>query len=245
MSDLPERLREIRKYFGNPSARKLSQDIGVAMNAWGTWEAGNILPSATALAALSKKGIDINWLLLGEGQMLRPSSVGESDGGLRALAGLFSTPRESYWGPRMEVGGYLAKEFPKAVSIRELMAELNLTEEQVSVSLLLLVSLGKVSVRQQDGEPIYAASGPQPVVPERSVNDKAEMIVDVLRFIGTDVLAASQAAPSRGVIFDGRASVQSGQQFIDRVLAAIKDEATLLHSSEGASVRLILAALTQ
>lgn len=245
MSELSERLQEVRKHFGNMSARKLSQELGVAVNSWRIWEAGDSLPAAPALIALAKRGIDVHWLLVGEGQMLRPSGSDEADGGLMALSRLFSSPRGSHWKQRMEIGGFLAKEYPNALSMNELMLQFDLTEEQVAVCLLLLVSTGKVAVREQNGQPLYAATGPQPGVPERSVSDKTEMVVDILRFIGTDVLAATESSPSNGVIFDGRASVRSGQEFIGRVLAAIKDEAIQQHSSEGSNVRLILAALSQ
>jgi len=245
MIELAERLREIRKHFGNPSARKLSQELGVAINAWGQWETGNILPSASALFALANRGIDVHWLLVGEGAMLRAQAPEDSDKRSMGLNQLLSSPGSSFWKQRIEIVAELARGYPRALDVHELMNTLKMTREQVSVCLLVLVSLGKVVIRHQDGELLYAATGLEDGVPERSEDDKLEMVVDILRFIGTDVLAACQGVPARGVIFDGRAFVTGGRAFIDSVLASIKREAIVQHSADGECVRLVIAALTE
>lgn len=242
MSSLVERLQAIRLHFGSPSARKLSSDLGIALNSWGVWEAGTNLPSATALIALAKRGIDVHWVLTGEGEMLRSPDQSDVDRGLTALSQLFHAPRSSYWKQRMGIMDLLAKEFPRTLSIKEIMSQEGLTQEQVSVCLLMLVGIGKAVVSQLNGELVYSATSSQPGVVEQSANDKAEMVVDVLRFVGTEVVPASDQRPSRGLLFDGRIAVENGAEFIDGVLSAIKSEADQRHSSSGASVRLVLAA---
>lgn len=229
----------MRRHFANISARKLSLELDVAVNSWASWESGNNLPSAHALMALAARGIDVHWLLTGEGQMLRSQ---RPDEGLGFVTQLFDQVRPAHWKDRMEILGRLVSEYPDPLSVQALASQLKLKEEQVLVSLLLLVSLGKVVVRKQNGGLFYGAISSTPGQVEQEPDDRAEMMVDILRFIGTEVLPASEAAPPRGLLWDGRISVTDASEFMRRVLAAIKDEADALHSSDGVTLRLILAA---
>ena len=238
MSELTERLNAVRAFFGSPSSRKLSIELGVAINSWALWEAGTNLPSATALVALAARGIDVHWLLTGEGEMLRQQD--RISGALRLLDRTSNTP--SHWRQRVLILDLLVREYPKALPLNEVVERLSQSDEQVSVAMLLLVSLGEVVVERCNGMLCYRAATARPGHLIDAASEKVEMVVDVLNFIGTDVLRASEATPSNGLIFDGRLCVTDAALFLDRLCSDIKQQAEEMHSGQGEHLRLVLAA---
>ncbi|MBC7907018.1 MAG: helix-turn-helix domain-containing protein [Rhodospirillaceae bacterium] len=71
MSDLfSERLRLARERLGE-SVTGIAKESGVNRGTWQRYESGTNRPDADTLAVLHRRGIDINWLLTGEGTMLR------------------------------------------------------------------------------------------------------------------------------------------------------------------------------
>ncbi len=82
VSGVPDRLRGLRE------TRKLSQKemaatVGASQRAWADYEGGRTLPGAGVLAALAGQGVDLHWLLLGEGGMQRQPSGGLDEDLLR------------------------------------------------------------------------------------------------------------------------------------------------------------------
>lgn len=77
MSDQAERFAALRGHFGGLSQREAAKRFGIAKNTWQRYEAGQ-LPGGDLLKALAEEGIDTNWLLTGDGTMLRPRGVQEA-----------------------------------------------------------------------------------------------------------------------------------------------------------------------
>lgn len=69
-SALPGRLRELREHFAL-SQTAMARRVEIAMRTWQDYEAGKSAPGATALGNLHKIGVNLGWLLAGDGQMLR------------------------------------------------------------------------------------------------------------------------------------------------------------------------------
>lgn len=65
-----DRLREVRTNLGLTQP-EVAARMGVSNRAYQTYEAGERQPKAADLAGLHGEGIDLNWLLTGEGGMYR------------------------------------------------------------------------------------------------------------------------------------------------------------------------------
>jgi SOS-response transcriptional repressor LexA len=99
-----QRLGAARSRIG-ATVTAIAQECGVNRGTWNRYESGANRPDADTLAVLHAKGIDINWLLSGEGEMLRGAPphadgmvpvVGLAECGLRgwyqeAPTGLFAS----------------------------------------------------------------------------------------------------------------------------------------------------------
>lgn len=78
----PQRLRAVRNHLGL-AVTAISEQAGLKdRNTWHRYEKGETRPNSDTLAYLHGKGIDINWLLSGEGTMLRlpPQALPEGSG---------------------------------------------------------------------------------------------------------------------------------------------------------------------
>jgi len=67
---LQERCRELRLHLGL-SARGMSHELALSNNVWCHYESGNKEPSVSTLTRLHSLGVNVNWLLTGDGAMMR------------------------------------------------------------------------------------------------------------------------------------------------------------------------------
>src|SRR5687767_13080143 len=67
---LAERFRSVRKEL-HKSQKAFAAELGLSLSGLQGYEAGTFAPGSQALEALCRIGIDINWLLIGEGMMWR------------------------------------------------------------------------------------------------------------------------------------------------------------------------------
>ena len=65
-----DRLVKIRQHFGL-NQKEMGPKIGKSPGTWQPYEQGTRLPGGEIFAELCKIGININWLLIGEGEMMR------------------------------------------------------------------------------------------------------------------------------------------------------------------------------
>jgi len=68
--NLSDRLKLARESLGM-NQKEISKAIGVAYTSWLGYEDGANVPGGKVLESLARHGIDLNWLLLGEGSMKR------------------------------------------------------------------------------------------------------------------------------------------------------------------------------
>lgn len=72
---LAARLREVRRQIGNPVRGALVDALGVSVTAISRYEQGDAEPQASVLAAYASAfGVDLYWLLTGEGEMFADPS---------------------------------------------------------------------------------------------------------------------------------------------------------------------------
>lgn len=65
---LAQRLRQARKQLGY-TQQNMGRAIGGTLRAWQEYEAGRRRPRQEALAGLARMGVNVNWVLVGEGPM--------------------------------------------------------------------------------------------------------------------------------------------------------------------------------
>lgn len=65
---LSQRIKALRQTLGK-TQRDMAAWAGVTPLGWHKYEAGDNLPGATVLASMREKGVNINWLLGGDGPM--------------------------------------------------------------------------------------------------------------------------------------------------------------------------------
>ena len=70
MIDVRERLRAIRTHLGE-TQKSMSTRFGLGEATWQSYELGGRLPKPEALSKLVALGFDANWILTGQGSMLR------------------------------------------------------------------------------------------------------------------------------------------------------------------------------
>lgn len=75
VTGVPDRLRLLRDAHRR-SQKDMAAGAGASQRAWADYEGGRTLPSASVLAALARQGVDLHWLLLGEGGMTRQPAAG-------------------------------------------------------------------------------------------------------------------------------------------------------------------------
>lgn len=69
-----ERLKEYL-FFSKKNASQLADEIGVTQSAFSKTLKGKVLPSSKVLIPLSNMGLNINWLLTGEGDMFEKKTL--------------------------------------------------------------------------------------------------------------------------------------------------------------------------
>ncbi len=67
------RLKEVRNILGM-SQTAIAKAADSSLPSWQGYEAGKNIPGGKVLEALSKMGIDVNWVLTGNGKMMLDSS---------------------------------------------------------------------------------------------------------------------------------------------------------------------------
>lgn len=69
-TDLGRRLRDVRRLLGDPDRESFAEKLGVSARSLATYERGDSEPNSGVLSAYKElHGININWLLSGDGEM--------------------------------------------------------------------------------------------------------------------------------------------------------------------------------
>lgn len=77
MESLVERLKGVRHSLGY-TQKQMGEAVGGSLSAWQDYEAGKSVPGGNALTGLARLGVDINWLLTGEGEAAQGKTWGYS-----------------------------------------------------------------------------------------------------------------------------------------------------------------------
>jgi transcriptional regulator with XRE-family HTH domain len=75
---LPERLKNMRGRL-NKTQKGMASTLGIAPRTWQNYEEGVHEPSWKVLEGLAGLGVNVNWLLTGNGEMIKPVCLTESE----------------------------------------------------------------------------------------------------------------------------------------------------------------------
>lgn len=246
-----ERLRFIRERMA-VSGRKLSLELGLNVNAWASYENGGSLPGSAVLNALCKRGVNLNWLMTGEGEPWWKSDdesteiatyIKKQDNlmyrqlGLGKLAMVASRANNA---ERFLVVKALVASGPLCLS--ELAANISLSEP-VLVSLLIeLIEENLVEEVQQDGLTRYRAKIDSYWKLERSKSDIAQLTLDAVEMLVKDVYPGALTTPSSAVLVRGTAYLKNGRAWLDSIVEQIQDASAQKMEPGSDSVTLVLGA---
>lgn len=105
-TSLAARIRALRQSMGK-SQSAMASDIGMPLPTWRKYETGEREPGAAALGAMAGFGIDLHWLLTGDGTMWREAGYPALDEILLRIAGGLPAREEAAAGAGPEVDAAL------------------------------------------------------------------------------------------------------------------------------------------
>lgn len=153
MNDFELRLVAIRLHFGL-SIRGMSRHLGLAPAAWHHYEHGIREPSMQSLVKLAQLGVNVNWLLTGEGQMLvnavppepvttQPSRADAISELVKRINQLLETPDGTNLYAWQELVRHI-QELPNGATVEQLAAKMyrSYPREDLEKDLQVLVSEG-------------------------------------------------------------------------------------------------------
>lgn len=71
--NLAERLKQVREKLGY-TQKEMAKAVSVILQTWQVYEAGKSVPGGNVFEALARMGFNVNWILTGEGEMMREAS---------------------------------------------------------------------------------------------------------------------------------------------------------------------------
>lgn len=219
---LAGRLKRIRTEL-DLSARKLSLELGVNGNAWSTYEAGTSLPSAPVLEALCRRGVNLNWLMLGEGEPWRkeqpqtPQDLkryvefqNETLFNRLGLGRLSMMASGSTLKARLRVAELLTSSYPTALSLEQLVAQTRLNIDQVAPALYEILAVNGAEVIRGEGPDTYR--GRLSVIGKMAqAVDVAQLTLESIQTLVEEVFPTIVAPKPSGVLFSGKMYVAHNQ----------------------------------
>jgi len=249
--DVGQRLKAIRVAMGQ-SQRGLSLELGLSATAWKTYEDGKSLPGFEVLEALSRRGVDLNWLMSGKGDIwvgvtmpsgphrketLREQRLMDSMGLARlALAGSRGRLREM-----MRILDLLVIEHPEPLPVRTLVLKTGFSEEVVAAELLHLSEIGlvtRISTENvvDDSLAFYRAATDSIMEIAKHFGDKEQSLFDAITALRIDIVPAVLEKPNRGRVVLGHAYVPigQGQSLINNIIRDIQAKSSAVEAESHA-----------
>lgn len=252
-----ERLHVVREHF-SLSQRKLSLELGLSGGAWALYESGGSLPGAAVLEALGRRGISLNWLLLGVGSMLLDTAKAQGHLDLPAyyekneqrvadtlgLGRLAMVASQSKLRQRLEVLRYVASQLPNSVSLQDIFAGVSLTPDSTAVFLQELLDAGKLVAVSEAGVTLYRSTAGAIGCVAEDPGDCDYLAMDAVQTIVGDVLPISSVDPSRGVLINATVYVKKGRgkEIIQKLVSHLQHTCEELHAPDGDVLKVVLGA---
>lgn len=250
MSEIGKRFLEVRTFFGK-SQREMASDFGLGRTGWTAYESGSAIPKLDVLLALQSRGIDLNWLIGGKGQMhlARSGELPSQPGFVRdAEASVFSRLHLGRMSLAAARGTVLLRarglelislSGAEGISLSELEAQLGTA---FGTEMLQLIDEGVVKLRTlENGVERYSVAG-QLTVTRTNSNDREQAAIDALEFLASEVIPATKAVPSTGICLRLTIHTVNGKEFIRRVVSFLQEEVGPVPTGQTETVELIFGA---
>ena len=143
---IQERFRVLREFW-KLSQRQMALKASVTVGAWQNYENGSNVPGGQVLSNLGQMGVNLNWLILGHGEMFRADSVDSEEVGARippedyrrleqlvnslGLDALLPISEMSLFGDQLSVLQALARKRPQSMAPAELADALRATSDTI------------------------------------------------------------------------------------------------------------------
>lgn len=143
---IQERFRVLREFW-KLSQRQMAAKASVTVGAWQNYESGSNVPGGQVLASLGNLGVNLNWLILGIGEMFREDATGTGDAMPRippedyrrleqlvarlGLDALLPISEMSLFGEQLSVLQALARRRPRSLTPAELAEALRSTSNHI------------------------------------------------------------------------------------------------------------------
>lgn len=221
--ELWNRLKIVRQGL-DLSQRGMSLKLGLSANSWATYESGASGPGAVVITALGSLGIDLNWLLLGVGDMWRPGFGGKAEGlsaqveqsqanvlsslGVGRLAVLARRGRLQL---SIDILQALFERFPKGVSIDQLVERMpNRHKSDVETELFMLRDDGCIEEDVCSGQPTYKPTGYLIQAVPNSKGDAEQVLLSAAELLLRDIGPKAAANNGDGILVQVSVYVDSG-----------------------------------
>ncbi len=248
---LQDRLRLIRSAWGL-SQREMADKVGVTGVAWQHYEIGQNVPGGKVLAELGRHGVNLNWLLLGMGEMYRLDPDGEPgastidieryrrmDTFIResGLEDILEVSTVSHQGDEFAILHELGTLYPSTLSADELTMALNrrgrdCDERRVSTLLLLLKRRGQLA--EEEGEVTrYRSAQRRGELKFTDISGHANLCLQSIRSLVREVLP--NLPPPAGGMLHIRMSTTAagGARLVQTLLRLVKARCEDLSSDQG------------
>lgn len=203
---LEERLRMIRETW-NLNQKEMGQRVGVTGAAWQHYETGQNVPGGKVLVELGRHGINLNWLLLGLGQMRRTADDGnvedapidleryrrmEAQMAEMGLDSLLLASSLSHQGDEFGILGELELHYPESMLVEQLLTAPRRTARSLSVErlrdLLKMLQARGLVERVQDYPPLYRATRQSGNLTFTDITGHANLCLQSIRALIQEVL---------------------------------------------------------
>lgn len=255
MDGLSQRLKQLREAF-SMSQRRFSTELGLSPDAWRSYESGSSLPGAGVLQALFQRGIDLNWLMSGEGSLWRdtPATPRTISGlmvqsgqvqadllGLGKLSLLAKHSNRRHWDGLLSA---LARNYPNGTSLQALIDQTGLSQDDASIALLKLLEVRAIERLEVGGVEVFVATRPGLTVQLPDSSDIAQLTVNAVRWLVQEAFPTVVESPTQAVIAKAEVTIKPGAvpEFIAAAVNAIKDLSLSQHVPDGETVQFLWAA---
>lgn len=252
---LAGRLKRIRTEL-DMSARKLSLELGVNGNAWSTYEAGTSLPSAPVLEALCRRGVNLNWLMLGDGDVWRNEQP-QAPQDLRryvarqnetlfnrlGLGRLAMMASGSTLRVRLRVAELLTSRYPTPLGLDQLAQQLKLPIDQVAPALLdILAADGAEVIRTDEGDRYRGRLNV--IGATEHASDVAQLTLDTVETLVEEVFPTLVGSAPTGILFGAKMYVgqHEGRARLKSLVESIRGGDDIPPSSESDTLTIVFGA---
>lgn len=225
---LQERLRILREFWGL-TQREMAGKVGVTGAAWQHYESGLNVPGGQVLGSLALHGVNLNWLMIGAGEMFRHEGQGEPDElprippeeyrrletlvNMLGLDELLPVSEMSFYGDQLGVLQALARRHPKSATLAEIEAAVKASarplDRRTLQQILLILEQRRLIAPDSERPGAFRTLNREGELIFKDIPGHADLCLKSIRNIVREVVP--RATPPKGFILNMRLSTNGTQ----------------------------------